>query len=147
MKLSKATKYFYPAQILPEWFLVDAGGWEAGRLASRLTSLLRGKAQATYTPTAVPPVFIIVINLKGLRFTGGKLQTKKYYRHSGRPGGLKTKTLAERFQADPVKLFYDIVAKMLPKNSLRYGALSHLYLYRDEAHPHAGQHPKVLTLR
>jgi len=141
----QATKHFYETSLNPQWFLVDAAGQVAGRLASRITHLLSGKHLATYTPNVTPPVFVVVINASKLRFTGGKKETKFYYRHSGRPGGLKRKTLSERLKQDPSRLFFDMVSQMLPKNKLRSRKLSHLKVFTSEKHPYQAQKLEQLS--
>lgn len=144
--MKEATKYFYAPAITPQWFLVDAAGKTAGRLASKLALLLSGKHLPTYTPNVTPPVFVIVTNAAEIKFGGAnKLAGRIYYRHSGRPGGLKKRTLGERVTKDPAKLFTDLVAQMLPKNKLHSEKLAHLKVFAGSEHPYKTQKPKVIS--
>jgi len=137
----RATKYFYERELKPQWFLIDAEGKIAGRLASRVASLLIGKSLPCYTPNNVPPIFVVVVNVGKLQFTGKKMKDKIYFSHSGRPGGLKKRSLGELFREDPAVLFVRIVSKMLPKNKLRTRQLAHLKVFAGSEHPYWEQEP------
>ncbi len=132
----KATKYFYPPALKPRWFLIDAKNQSAGRLATKVAQLLSGKILPQYTPNVAPPIFVVVVNAGQLKFTGKKLTDKIYFRHSGRPGGLKQKTLRARLEQDPTQLFTEIVSKMLAKNRLRTAKLAHLKVFAGREHPY-----------
>lgn len=97
---------------------IDATDQSMGRLASKVALLLRGKNNPTFQHYIMPTEKVEVINIRKLKFTGSKIKNKVYYRYSGHPGGIYKKTLAERFEKEPVKLFRKVVLDMLPKNRL-----------------------------
>lgn len=105
---------------------IDASGQIAGRLATKVATLLIGKHKPTYEPNIDGGDAVVISNVKDLMFTGKKLTDKMYYRASGHPGGLKETTLAKRMQDDPGKLFKEIVKTMIPENKLRPGRLKRL---------------------
>lgn len=121
------------------WLHLDAEGKILGRLAVEAASLLRGKHLPDYTPDVDMGVFVIVTNADKIKVTGRKLEEKVYYRHSGRPGGLKTETLRERLDKYPERAIEAAVRGMLPKNKLGRRLLKHLKVYTGAQHPHAAQ--------
>ncbi len=127
------------------WFLVDAKGQVLGRLASRIASVLRGKARPTFTPS-VGGDYVIVVNADKVRLTGRKAQQKMYYRHSGYPSGIRATPAGKLLQRHPETVLREAVRGMLPKNPLGRECLRKLRIYRGEAHRHAAQQPAALQL-
>jgi len=127
------------------WYLIDAEGKILGRLASQIANLLRGKNNPTFTPHQDAGDFVIVINAAAVRMTGNKLSTKVYHRHSGYPGGLRTRTAGQVLQQHPERLLRQAVAGMLPKNRLGRQLATKLKIYTGGEHPHAAQQPVTLS--
>lgn len=128
-----------------QWFLVDAKGQVLGRLASRIASVLRGKARPTFTPSEGGD-YVIVVNAEKIRLTGKKAQQKMYYRHSGYPSGIRATPAGKLLQKHPETVLREAVRGMLPKNPLGRECLRKLRIYRGEAHRHAAQKPAALQL-
>ena len=128
------------------WLLVDAEGQTLGRLATQIADALRGKRKPVYTPHVDTGDFVIVVNAEKISVTGQKLQEKKYYRHSGYPGGLKSRTLNDMLERRPEEVIRLAVRGMLPKNRLARKQLTKLKVYAGPEHPHAAQQPKKLEL-
>jgi large subunit ribosomal protein L13 len=137
-----------PAQALParKWWIVDARGQALGRLASRVASVLRGKHRATFTPHVDTGDFVIVVNASEIKLTGNKLESKKYYRHSGHPGGIREYSFAQVSARDPGYPIEKAVRGMLPKSILGKKLLRKLKVYAKADHPHAAQKPQPLAL-
>jgi len=134
-------------EIERQWWIVDAEGKTLGRLATHVASRLRGKHKPTFTPHADMGDFVVVINADKIVLTGRKEEQKIYYRHSGRPGGLKTETARERRAKRPIKMIEAAVWGMLPKKSLGRRQIRHLKVYAGPEHPHHAQQPEVLELK
>ncbi len=128
-----------------EWFVVDADGLTLGRLAAHVAHVLRGKHKPTFAPHLDVGDFVIVINASKVRLTGNKEDNKFYYRHSGRPGNLKTESAGEVRKRKPVRLVELAVKGMLPKNSLGRAQYGKLKVYPGAHHPHAAQQPTPLA--
>ncbi len=128
------------------WYLIDAEGKILGRLASQIANLLRGKNNPTFTPHQDAGDFVIVINAAAVRMTGNKLSAKVYHRHSGYPGGVRTRTAGQILQQHPERLLKQAVAGMLPKNRLGRQLATKLKIYTGHEHPHAAQQPVMLSL-
>ena len=126
------------------WFVVDAEQQIVGRLASRIASILRGKHKPSYTPHVDTGDFVIVINADKARFTGNKENNKLYYRYSGYPGGLKSRTAKQMRQRRPEYLMRHAVRGMLPKGPLGRKMLAKLKVYAAPTHPHEAQKPQIL---
>ena len=133
-------------QIKRGWYLVDAEGEILGRLASKIASVLRGKDKPIFTPHLDTGEFVVVINAGKVKLTGRKLQEKKYYHHSGYPGGIKSITAKELIQKKPEELIRKAVRGMLPKNRLGRKLLKKLKVYSGHDHPHQAQQPKKMEL-
>ena len=133
-----------PGEIERQWYVVDADGETLGRLATRIADTLRGKRKPVYTPHVDTGDFVVVVNCERIRVTGNKLQEKIYYRHSGYPGGLRERTLAEQLQRRPEEVIRRAVRGMLPKNRLGRAQLTKLKVYRGAEHPHVAQQPQQL---
>jgi large subunit ribosomal protein L13 len=141
------TLFAKKTEVQKKWHVIDADGMVAGRLASRVSMVLRGKDKPVYTPHVDTGDFVIIINADKVRLTGNKLEQKAYYRHSGYPGGLK-KVLAKDLMKDsPEKIIISAVKGMLPKNKLGRRQLSKLKVYSGPDHPHKAQNPDVLKLK
>jgi large subunit ribosomal protein L13 len=133
-----------PGEITREWYLVDADGLTLGRLATLIADTLRGKLKPQYTPHVDTGDFVIVVNAEKIHVTGSKLDQKMYYRHSGYPGGLKSRTLREQLDRRPTEVLRKAVKGMLPKNRLARQQLTKLKIYAGPEHPHGPQNPKPL---
>jgi len=135
-----------PGEIAREWYLVDADGQTLGRLATRIADTLRGKRKPEYTPHVDTGDFVVVVNAEKIVVTGNKLDQKRYYRHSGYPGGLRSRTLREQLERRPTEVLRVAVRGMLPKNRLARRQLTKLKIYAGPEHPHAAQSPRPLDL-
>ena len=142
--LMKTTKSAKPAEVDKKWHLVDADGLVVGRLATIVANILRGKHKPSFTPHIDCGDNVVVINADKVRFTGKKLDQKIYYRHSGYPGGLRERTLAEQLARRPEEVIRKAVKGMLPKNKLAAAQLRKLKVYAGPEHPHAAQNPAPL---
>jgi len=135
-----------PANRQRDWYVVDAEGQTLGRLATRIADTLRGKGKPQYTPHVDTGDFVVVVNVERISVTGSKLDSKIYYRHSGYPGGLRSRTLREQLERRPTEVLRKAVKGMLPKNRLAAAQLRKLKIYAGPEHPHAAQAPKTLEL-
>jgi large subunit ribosomal protein L13 len=135
-----------PGEITREWYLVDADGQTLGRLATLIADTLRGKRKAVFTPHVDTGDFVVVVNAEKIVVTGNKLDQKMYYRHSGYPGGLKSRSLREQLERRPTEVLRKAVRGMLPKNRLARQQLTKLKIYAGPEHPHASQNPQPLSL-
>jgi len=128
-------------EITRAWHIIDATDVVLGRLASQTAILLRGKHKPTYAPHMDMGDFVIIVNAEKVALTGSKLATKKAYRHSGYPGGLREMGYEEMLAKHPTRAVEKAVRGMVPKNSLGRQQLSKLKVYAGETHPHAAQQP------
>src|SRR2546423_9743826 len=135
-----------PADRERNWLLVDADGRTLGRLATQIADALRGKRKPTYTPHVDTGDFVIVVNAKKISVTGNKREDKRYYRHSGYPGGLKSRTLAEMLERRPEEVIRLAVKGMLPRTRLGRAQLTKLKVYAGPDHPHAAQQPQEMEV-
>jgi large subunit ribosomal protein L13 len=133
-----------PGEVERGWYLVDAEGKNLGRLATHIADTLRGKKKPQFTPHVDTGDFVIVVNAEKIVVTGNKLDDKKYYRHSGYPGGLKERTLREQLDRRPTEVIRAAVKGMLPRNKLARQQLTKLKVYAGPEHPHDAQAPKPL---
>jgi large subunit ribosomal protein L13 len=129
-----------------EWWVVDASGQTLGRLASEIAKLLRGKHKPTFSPHLDTGDFVVVTNCEKIIVTGDKLDTVRYYRHSGYPGGLKSRTMREQLDRFPDRVLLAAVKGMLPKTKLGKAQIKKLRIYPGGEHPHEAQQPKALEL-
>lgn len=127
-----------------EWWVIDASTLPLGKLATIIADKLMGKSKVTYTPHIDNGDYVVVTNAKDLVVTGEKLTQKKYYRHSGYPGGLKTLTLAEVLDKDPALAIQSAVQGMLPKNKLLKERMKRLRVFANAEHSHIAQNPKEI---
>ena len=135
-----------PADVQPQWLIIDANDVVLGRLASHVAALLRGKHKPTFAPHMDMGDFVIVINADKVALTGSKLAEKLYYRHSGYPGGITATTYSEMVEKHPTRAVEKAIRGMLPKNSLGRAQIKKLKVYAGAEHPHAAQQPTVYTL-
>jgi large subunit ribosomal protein L13 len=135
-----------PKEVRRDWYLVDADGRTLGRLASEIAQRLRGKHKAIYTPHIDTGDYIIVVNAEKIRITGRKLIQKRYYRHTGYPGGIKSLTLGQLLEKAPEQALEIAVRGMLPKNPLGRAMFRKLKIYTGIEHPHTAQQPQPLKI-
>ncbi len=135
-----------PTDITNEWFVVDATDKVLGRLAAKIAHVLRGKHKSIYTPHMDTGDFIIVTNVDKLVVTGKKTLQKIYYRHTGYPGGIYSRTFNDMLEKAPEKILINAVKGMLPKGPLGYQMITKLKVYTGNSHPHAAQQPKQLEV-
>ena len=133
-----------PGEIARDWYVVDAEGQTLGRLATQIADTLRGKRKPEYTPHVDVGDFVIVVNAERVSVTGNKRQEKRYYRHSGYPGGLRSRPLRDELERRPTEVIRKAVKGMLPRNRLSRAQLRKLKVYAGPEHPHAAQAPKPL---
>jgi large subunit ribosomal protein L13 len=129
-----------------EWIIVDAQNKVLGRLATRIAMRLRGKHKPEYTPHVDTGDFVVVVNAAKIRVTGRKALGKKYYRHTGHPGGVKETDFEKLNARFPGRALQMAVKGMLPKGPLGYAMLRKLKIYPDGAHPHTAQQPKAMEI-
>ena len=134
-----------PAEVERKWYVVDAATMPLGKLATVVADKLTGKSKPTYTPHVDGGDFVIVTNARHLVVTGNKLTGKRYYRHTGYPGGIKDLSLQEMLEKHPERVIEHAVAGMLPKYKLAAGRMQRLYVYAEAEHNHAAQKPIALT--
>ncbi|MDE2422643.1 MAG: 50S ribosomal protein L13 [Betaproteobacteria bacterium] len=133
-------------EVQRDWFLVDAQDLVLGRLASQIALRLRGKHKAIYTPHVDTGDFIVVVNADKIRVTGNKGEDKKYYRHSGYPGGIYETNFNKMRARHPARVLEKAVKGMLPKGPLGYAMIKKMKVYAGTDHPHAAQQPKPLVI-
>ncbi|MFL5965476.1 MAG: 50S ribosomal protein L13 [Gaiellaceae bacterium] len=133
-----------PGEIERLWYVVDADGQTLGRLATQIADTLRGKGKPQYTPHVDTGDFVVVVNAEKIAVTGNKLDQKRYYRHSGYPGGLRSRTLREQLGRRPEEVLRAAVKGMLPRNRLARQQINKLKIYAGPEHPHAPQNPQPL---
>jgi large subunit ribosomal protein L13 len=135
-----------PGAVERHWYVVDAEGQTLGRLATQIADTLRGKRKPEYTPHIDTGDFVIVVNAEKIGVTGQKLDQKMYHRHSGYPGGLRSRTLREQLERRPTEVIRKAVKGMLPRNRLGRAQLGKLKVYAGPEHPHQAQSPQPLEV-
>ena len=135
------TNFIKKSEIKNNWVLINAENAIVGRLAAFISKVLRGKNKNQYTPNMDTGDFVIVTNIDKIKFTGKKFDNKKYYRHTGYPGGIKITTPSILFQEKPEKILKLAVKRMLPGGALAKKQLSKLKIYKGDKHPHETQKP------
>jgi large subunit ribosomal protein L13 len=143
-----ATKTYMPKlqELERNWFVVDASGQTLGRLATRVSSILRGKHKPIYVPHQDVGDYVIIINAEKVRLTGRKEDQKLYYRHSGYPGGFRTTAYRDMQTKHPERIVEKAVRGMVPHTNLGRQQMAKLHVYVGDEHPHAAQKPSVLDL-
>ena len=127
------------SEVTREWHVLDATGHTLGRLATQVAILLRGKHKPTYTPHMDMGDHVVIVNAEKIQVTGDKLNQKIYYRHSGYPGGLRSRTLDEQLAKFPTRVIESAVRGMLPRTALGKAMYRKLHVYAGPSHPHRGQ--------
>ena len=140
------TKFVNKNQINNNWYEIDAKNAVIGRLAAIITKIIRGKNKTTFTPHMDNGDFVVVKNIEHAKFTGKKFQDKKYYRHTGYPGGIKVTTPEKLHEKKPDEALKLAVKRMLPGGVLGRKQLSKLKIYSGNDHPHTAQNPKIIEL-
>ena len=140
------TKFVKKDEINSEWFEIDAKGAVVGRLATVVSKIIRGKNKTTYTPHMDHGDFVVIKNVDQIKFTGNKFQNKKYYRHTGYPGGIKEITPEKLSEKKPGEVLKLAVKRMLPSGALGKKQLTKLKIYSGEDHPHNAQNPKIIEI-
>ena len=140
------TKFVKKAEVTSSWFEIDAKNAVVGRLAAIISKIIRGKNKNTFTPHMDHGDFVVVKNIEMIKFTGKKFQNKKYYRHSGYPGGIKETTPEKLHEKKPAESLKLAVQRMLPGGALGKKQLTKLKIYSGENHPHSAQKPKIIDL-
>ena len=133
-------------EIKRDWFIVDADNQTLGRLASEIAQVIRGKKKPNYTPNLDMGDFVVVINAEKVAVTGSKEEQKKYFSHSGFPGGEKEVSLSSLRRKHPERIIYNAVKGMLPHNRLGRKLIKHLKVYTGTEHPHLSQQPKQFNI-
>jgi large subunit ribosomal protein L13 len=136
-----------PGAVERRWYVVDADGQTLGRLATQIADTLRGKRKPEYTPHVDTGDFVVVVNAEKIAVTGTKLDDKRYYRHSGYPGGLRSRTLREQLERRPTEVIRKAVKGMLPRNRLGRAQLRKLRVYAGPEHPHVAQAPEPMEVK
>ena len=129
------------------WYVIDAEGQTLGRLATKAAHVLRGKHKVTYTPYVDCGDYVIIVNAEKVVLTGNKLEDKKYYNHSGFPGGLRERTAKEMIEKYPEEMVERAVKGMLPHNRLGRAMGKKLFVYSGPDHKHEAQKPKALEVK
>ena len=140
------TKFVKKSDISSTWFEIDAKNAVVGRLATIISKIIRGKNKNTYSPHVDDGDFVVVKNIEKIRFTGKKFQNKKYFRHTGYPGGIKEETPEKLSKKKPDESLKLAVKRMLPGGVLGRKQLTKLKIYVGENHPHSAQNPKVIDI-
>ena len=140
------TKFVKKDEINSKWYEIDAKNAVVGRLATIITKILRGKNSTKYTPHMDHGDFVVVKNIEHIKFTGNKFVNKKYYRHTGYPGGIKETTPERMHEKKPDAILKLAVKRMLPSGPLAKKQLSKLKIYMGENHPHAAQNPTIIKI-
>jgi len=136
-----------PADVTKKWLIVDADGLVLGRMAAEIAKILRGKHRPDFTPHVDCGDNVIVINADKIHLTGNKLEDKVYYRHTGYPGGIRSRTAGEILAGkNPENVVIKAVQRMLPKSKLGRQQLTNLRVYTGSAHPHEAQNPEALDI-
>ena len=133
-----------PREVQQEWYVVDATGKTLGRLATAIADHLRGKTKPQYAPHIDTGDYVIVLNCDKIVVTGNKLQQKTYWRHSGYPGGIRSRTLSEMLERQPEEVIRKAVRGMMTRNKIGRAQLTKLKIYKGAEHPHGNHSPKPL---
>ena len=140
------TKFVKKDEINSRWFEIDASGAVVGRLATIVSKIIRGKNKTTFTPHMDHGDFVVVKNVDQIKFTGNKFQNKKYFRHTGHPGGIKETTPEKMHSSKPGEVLKLAVKRMLTGGALAKKQLSKLKIYSGASHPHEAQNPEIIEV-
>ena len=138
------TDFIKKNEIKNDWYIIDAENLVVGRLAAFISKILRGKNKTQYTPSMDHGDFIVVTNIEKIKFTGSKFTKKKYYRHTGYPGGIKETNPSILLSKKPEEILKLAVKRMLPGGALAKKQLTKLKIYKGTSHPHESQTPKII---
>ena len=141
------TNFIKKNELKNNWLLIDAENAIVGRLAAYISKVIRGKNKSQFTPHMDNGDFVIVTNIEKIKFTGSKLNNKKYYRHTGHPGGIKSTTPSVLMKKKPEEILKLAVKRMLPGGPLAKKQLSKLKIYKGSTHPHESQNPKIIDFK
>ena len=144
--MSKYTKMQKKEEVTRNWYEIDAEGKILGKVAAEIAVRLMGKNKPSYTPHVDGGDFVVVTNAEKIAVTGKKLTDKKYYRHSGYPGGLKVRSLQEMLEKQPTEVIRKAVERMLPKNKLGSQMIGRLKVFVGNEHVHSAQKPERIDL-
>jgi large subunit ribosomal protein L13 len=146
MAPSQRTYVAKPTDRERNWLIVDANGKTLGRLATQIADVLRGKRKPEYTPHIDTGDFVVVVNAEKIHVSGNKRQDKRYYRHSGYPGGLRSRSFEEMLAKRPEDIIRLAVKGMMPRNRLARKQITKLKIYAGPEHPHVAQKPQTLEI-
>ena len=140
---------FHPksGDITRKWYVIDATDVVLGRLATHAANLLRGKGKPQFAPNVDCGDHVIIINAAKVAVSSNKREREMRYRHSGYPGGLKSMTLGQSLDANPVRVIEEAVAGMMPHNKLSRASIKKLHVFAGEEHPYAGQKPETFEFK
>ena len=138
------TPFIKKKEVKKDWYIINAQDAAVGRLAAYISKVLRGKNKATYNPHMDNGDFVIVTNIEKIKFTGKKISNKKYYKHTGYPGGIKSTTPLTLYKSKPEEILKLAVKRMLPRGPLGKKQLSKLKIYKGISHPHESQNPTIV---
>ena len=141
------TKFLKKDQLTSSWYEIDAKNAVVGRLATVISKIIRGKNKTTFTPHMDDGDFVVVKNIEQIKFTGKKFQNKKYFKHTGHPGGIKETTPEKLHEKKPSEVLKLAVKRMLPGGVLGKKQLTKLKIYSGNEHPHTSQNPKIIELK
>ncbi|HUC89939.1 MAG TPA: 50S ribosomal protein L13 [Patescibacteria group bacterium] len=136
-----------PSDVTRKWYVIDASKAPLGRVATQIATLLTGKGKPQFTHHIDTGDYVVVINAANVQVTGGKMDKKMYYRHSGYPGGLTELTMREKMEKDPTSAVFQAVRGMLPVNKLRDARLERLKIYAGADHNHEAQKPEAISVK
>jgi len=140
------TEFIKKSELKNDWYIIDGKNAVVGRLATIIAKIIRGKHKTTFTPHMDHGDFVVVKNIEQIRFTGKKFKDKKYYRHTGHPGGIKETSPERLHEKKPGETLKLAVKRMLPGGPLGKKQLTKLKIYSGESHPHAPQNPIIINL-
>ena len=140
------TKFVKKSEVKNNWYEIDAKNAVVGRLATVISKIIRGKNKTNFTPHMDNGDFVVVKNIEQIKFTGKKFQNKKYYKHTGYPGGIKETTPEKLFIKKPGEALKLAVTRMLPGGPLAKKQLTKLKIYSGSTHPHSSQNPKIIDI-
>ena len=141
------TDFIKKDDIKNNWVLIDAENAIVGRLAAYVSKILRGKNKNQYTPNMDNGDFVVITNIEKIRFTGKKFNNKRYYKHTGYPGGIKSTAPSELMKKKPEEILKLAVKRMLPRGPLAKKQLTKLKIYKGDSHPHESQNPKFIDFK
>ncbi len=136
-----------PSEISRKWWLIDAENLVVGRLSAIVANIIRGKHKASFTPNIDCGDCVVIINAEKVKFTGKKYANKKYYWHTGHPGGIKERTVREIIEGKfPERIIENSVSRMISRGPLQRDIMTKLYIYKGSEHKHQAQNPQKLDI-